>query len=238
MMEKEYSDMIEAASNIVFITGAGISTESGIPDFRSSGGHFKDRYKGLKPQFLLSTEGWRKYPGIAYDFLESLRENEATPGIAHQFIKGIQDQGKLSAVITQNLDDLHEKSGINEDKLIKLHGTLGYKCSKCGNDVSISKDYLTRSGNFKVDCCNSAIARPKAVLYGDLYDRTKSKRANDLIADADLIIAMGTGLDIPFLYSLFTANTAKKLFINRDPLADVDPDYLPMLLGEFKDILI
>lgn len=236
-MDERIKEMIESSNKIVFITGAGISTESGIPDFRSSEGHFKEMYRGLKPQFLLSTEGWRKYPEIAYGFLESIKADEVKPGVAHLFIKGIQDQGKLLGIITQNLDDLHEKSGIDNEKLIKIHGSLGYKCTKCGNDVEISPKYLTRTGNFKVDCCNSAIARPKAVLYGDMYDRVLAKRANNLTADADLIITMGTGLDIPFLRSLFTANTAKKLFINRDPLSDVDPDYLPMVLGEFKDIL-
>lgn len=225
---------VRSASNIVFITGAGISTDAGIPDFRSDSGH---SIMGMTSQDLLSIRGWTKYPMLAYDFLESLNIKGAEPTIAHKFIKDIVDSGRCGAVITQNLDLLHEMSGISDDKIIHIHGTFGYKCNVCNKEIEVDKNDLTRSGNFKTHCCDSSTGRPIALLYGEQYDRILMKSAKDAIDNSDLIIAMGTGLDIIPIRELFFTNNRERLFINRDPIKDIDMKFVPHILGEFNQIL-
>jgi len=125
--------MIEDAQEILVFTGAGLSTESGIPDFRSPGGVW-DRYNSSDFYFqkIISDEKTReKYWKMSTEFYDTMKDAE--PNIAHTAIRTLEDRGKLLAIVTQNIDHLHHKAGNSPDKIIEIHGTaFSVSCLNCG----------------------------------------------------------------------------------------------------------
>ena len=136
--------MIEASDNIVFFGGAGVSTESGIPDFRSETGIYNTVHKyGCSPEQILSHTFFMRKPEIFYDFYKStMVYREAEPNEAHKALAKLEKIGKLKAVVTQNIDGLHQKAG--SEKVYELHGTIMKNyCMKCGQFYDL--DYVTAS---------------------------------------------------------------------------------------------
>ena len=184
--------LIGNAKRIVFFGGAGVSTESSIPGFRGKDGLYKARNEfGLSPETLLSHEFFVRHPDVFYKYYRStLSKTGYLPNKAHYALAKLEAEGKLTAVITQNVDNLHQMAGSKH--VIELHGSA-YRnyCTKCGKSYSI--DFINSyDGVPKCDC--GAIVRPDVVLYGEQLDYDAIDEAIEELRSADLLIVGGTSL--------------------------------------------
>ena len=184
--------LIGNAKRIVFFGGAGVSTESSIPDFRGKDGLYKARNEfGLSPETLLSHEFFVRHPDVFYKYYRStLSKTGYLPNKAHYALAKLEAEGKLTAVITQNVDNLHQMAGSKH--VIELHGSA-YRnyCTKCGKSYSIGF-INSYDGVPKCDC--GAIVRPDVVLYGEQLDYDAIDEAIEELRSADLLIVGGTSL--------------------------------------------
>ncbi|MCD8037027.1 MAG: NAD-dependent protein deacylase [Clostridiales bacterium] len=187
--------IIDESDNIVFFGGAGVSTESNIPDFRSENGIYNavNQY-GYPPETMLSHSFFVSKPDIFFEYLKkTLIYPDAKPNNAHIGLAKLEKMGKLKAVVTQNIDNLHQMAG--SEKVYELHGTL-YKnyCVKCGKKFDI--DYVMNSdGVPKCDKCGG-IVRPDVVLYEEGLDSATIYASVDAIQKADVLIVGGTSLNV------------------------------------------
>ena len=192
---KQLKKWIEESDNIVFFGGAGVSTESGIPDFRSEGGIFQaiNEY-GVRPEVILSHTFFMQNPEVFFKYYKkTLLYPDAKPNDCHKALAKLEEMGKLKAVITQNIDDLHQRAG--SKNVLELHGTL-YKnyCMKCGKTFDL--DYVTADdGITRCDACGG-IVRPDVVLYEEGLDQETIYKSVDYISKADLLIVGGTSLNV------------------------------------------
>ena len=181
---------VDESDNIVFFGGAGVSTESGIPDFRSVDGLYNQKYK-YPPETILSHSFFERYPEEYYRFHhEKLRLTGAKPNAAHLKLAEWEQQGKLKAVITQNIDGLHQAAG--SKNVLELHGTLlkAY-CSRCRK----SYDYkVINEGEGVPRCSCGGVIRPDIVFYEEALDQDVMYRAVEYIRRADVLIIGGTSL--------------------------------------------
>lgn len=185
--------IINNSKNIVVFTGAGISVPSGIPDFRSSNGLYSEKIKGnISPETIISHDFFMLLPDEFYKFYkEKMIYASAKPNIAHKFFAGLEKQGKVSAVVTQNIDGLHQLAG--SKNVLELHGSI-YRnfCTKCHKAFDL--DYiLNSSGVPKCDKCG-AVIKPDVVLYGEMLDGDVVNSAVKAIKSADTLIVVGTSL--------------------------------------------
>ena len=191
----ELKKLIDESDSIVFFGGAGVSTESNIPDFRSENGIYNavNQY-GYPPETMLSHSFFISHPDIFFDYLrKNLIYPDAKPNNAHIGLAKLEEMGKLKAVITQNIDNLHQMAG--SKNVYELHGTL-YKnyCTKCGKNVDV--DYVMNSSGIpRCDKCGG-IVRPDVVLYEEGLDGTTIYKSVDAIEKADVLIVGGTSLNV------------------------------------------
>lgn len=192
---KQLKKWIDESDNIVFFGGAGVSTESGIPDFRSENGIFQaiNEY-GVRPEVILSHTFFMQNPEVFFKYYKkTLLYPDAKPNDCHKALAKLEEMGKLKAVITQNIDDLHQRAG--SKNVLELHGTL-YKnyCMKCGKTFDL--DYVTADESItRCDACGG-IVRPDVVLYEEGLDQETIARSVDFISKADLLIVGGTSLNV------------------------------------------
>lgn len=205
-------ELIKNSDNIVFLGGAGVSTESNIPDFRSKNGLYSNKYKGLDPEEILNIRFFNNYPEKFYDFYKNLiMKGEFEPNRTHYVLKELEDLGKLKGVITQNIDNLEIKAGIRN--VIDLHGNGNkFYCKNCGKKYT-KEDILNNNNPYpKCKKCNGFI-RPDIVFYGEFLDENKLNIASNLIADADILIVGGTSLVVEPVASLVNLYRKNKLII-------------------------
>ena len=185
----ELNKIIKNSKRIVFFGGAGVSTESGVPDFRSKDGLYNSNISD-NPEYLLSHDCFVNEPVKFFSFyFNKMVYDDAGPNCCHKKLKELEDKGKLSAVITQNIDGLHQKAG--SKNVIELHGNVNYlTCVKCGKKYNL-KD-IKRSGVPKCSC--GGTLKPDVVLYGEALDEDNVKKAVDEIKNADTLIIGGTSL--------------------------------------------
>ena len=187
--------IIDESDNIVFFGGAGISTESGIPDFRSQDGLYNQEWK-YPPETIISHSFFVANPQEFYRFYrKKLILKDVKPNIAHLQLAKLEKCGKLKAVITQNIDGLHQMAG--SKKVYELHGsTLRNYCSKCGKFYGI--DFIAESENSpeKLPLCTECggLVKPDVVLYEEGLDQNIINGAVDAIMKADTLIIGGTSL--------------------------------------------
>lgn len=193
MYEKEIEELqkiIDDSSRIVFFGGAGVSTESGIPDFRSADGLYHQEYK-YSPEQIISHSFFLRYPEAFYEFYkEKMMYLDAKPNSAHIKLARLEDAGKLSAVVTQNIDGLHQMAG--SKKVYELHGSiLRNYCMKCRKfyDADFVKNY---EGVPHCEC--GGVIKPDVVLYEEGLDQNVTQRAVMAISTADTLIIGGTSL--------------------------------------------
>lgn len=189
---KTLKDMIEESHTIAFFTGAGISTLSGIPDFRSKNGLYSNRYHGKKPEKILHIKYFNKHPEEFYAFYrEKLLIDNIDPNVIHLFISELQQLGKEVTVVTQNIDDLHEKAG--SLKIHNLHGTIHRNyCVDCKKEYDI--DYIKQTDGIPYCKECGGIIRPAITFYGEFLDKETFKQARLDTKNADLLIVLGTSL--------------------------------------------
>ena len=214
-MNQEVSELkkiVEDSDNIVFFGGAGVSTESNIPDFRSENGIYNavNQY-GYPPETMLSHSFFVSHPDIFFEYLKkTLIYPDAKPNNAHIGLAKLEQMGKLRAVITQNIDNLHQMAG--SKNVLELHGTL-YKnyCVKCHKHFDI--DYVLNStGIPHCDKCGG-IVRPDVVLYEEGLDGGTLYAAVEAIEKADVLIVGGTSLNVYPAAGLIDYYKGKKLVL-------------------------
>ena len=189
---KKLQDIIINAKNAVFFGGAGVSTESGIPDFRSVDGLYHLKYD-VPPEQILSHSYFMKHTEKFFDFYrDKMLYPDAEPNPAHLKLAELERNGILSAVVTQNIDGLHQSAG--SQKVYELHGSVHRNyCMKCGK--SFSADFILKSENIPYCECGG-IVKPDVVLYEESLPDKTVENAVKAIAGADLLIIGGTSLNV------------------------------------------
>ena len=183
---------IDESDNVVFFGGAGVSTESGIPDFRSVDGLYNQKYK-YPPETILSHTFFTRYPEEYYKFhREKLVVDGVKPNAAHLKLAELERQGKLRAVVTQNIDGLHQAAG--SKKVLELHGSiLRSYCSACGRPYPADK---MNRGEGVPRCACGGVIRPDIVLYEEPLDDAVVSEAIRVISGAEVLIIGGTSLNV------------------------------------------
>ncbi len=206
--------IIDSSDNIVFFGGAGVSTESGIPDFRSVDGLYHQKYD-YPPETMLSATFYYNHPEEFFKFYkDKLIVKNVKPNKAHIALAKLEEAGKLKAVITQNIDGLHQLAG--SKKVYELHGsTLRNYCEKCGKFFDI--DYIESSEGIPVcDECGGRV-KPDVVLYEEMLDDSCIRGAVEAISSADTLIIGGTSLVVYPAAGLINYFKGRHLvLINRD----------------------
>ena len=197
MSIKQFAEMIKECNNIVFFGGAGVSTESGVKDYRSQDGLYNTvKDYGVSPEEILSHSFFFQHPETFYDFYRKYFIVDVEPNNAHKALAKLEAMGKLKAVITQNIDGLHQIAG--SKNVIELHGTASeFNCGACGKDAD-SKEVLDIIKSGQVPKCKHCcgLIKPKVVLYGEnLYDGVP-EAAVESISNADMLIVGGTSLTV------------------------------------------
>ena len=188
----ELQNIINHAKHIVFFTGAGVSTDSGIPDFRSTDGLYNMKYD-FPPETIISHSFFMDNPEEFYRFYrDKMIYPDARPSIAHHFIAKCEAKGISAGVITQNIDGLHTSAG--SKNVIELHGSvLRNTCMKCGKKHSLSS--IITPDKLPLCSCGGLI-KPDVVLYEEALNDRDLFRAVELISKADVMIIMGTSLNV------------------------------------------
>ena len=191
-------DLIAAAERVVIFTGAGISTESGIPDFRSPGGIWT-RYKPIMFDDFMSSremrrETWRRK--IETDKTMTVAE----PNRGHAAVASLVSRGKCNAVITQNIDGLHQVSGVPDEMVIELHGNSTYaKCLDCGTRMEIKPilaDFARDETLPECPSCGSEYVKTATISFGQAMPEAEMRRAEIATNNCDLMIAIGSSLQV------------------------------------------
>ncbi len=203
------------SGNIVFFGGAGVSTESGIPDFRSVDGLYHQKYD-VPPETMLSHTYYERRPEEFFRFYrDKMLPLEAQPNAAHRKLAELERAGKLKAVVTQNIDGLHQKAGSRT--VYELHGSvLRNYCQRCG--AAYSAEFIRDSrGVPQCPACGGRV-KPDVVLYEEGLDQETVEGAVEAIRRADMLIVGGTSLVVYPAAGLINYYRGKKLvLINRDP---------------------
>ena len=194
MSIKKLANMIKESSNIVFFGGAGVSTESNIPDFRSASGLFNEKLnKNFTPEQLVSHSFYIRYPEEFYKFYkDKLVYKEARPNKAHIALAKLEKIGKLKAIVTQNIDGLHQMAG--SKNVLELHGSIHRNyCTKCNKFFNLD-EMLNLDGIVPYcDTCKNII-KPDVVLYEEGLDDNVISKTISSISSSDLLIIGGTSL--------------------------------------------
>lgn len=193
IMYDKLKKIIKGSSNIVFFGGAGVSTESNIPDFRSQSGLYSKKTYSYRAETMISSDFFFEHPEQFYDFyFHEMVHEHAKPNDAHVGLAKMELEGRLKAVITQNIDGLHQMAGSKE--VIELHGSIHRnRCRGCHKLYTL-QDMLKQKGHVpKCPKCGRTI-KPEVVLYGESLHEETIKRAISYIEKADVIIVGGTSL--------------------------------------------
>ena len=200
---------IKESDNVVFFGGAGVSTESGIPDFRSVDGLYNQQYD-YPPETIISHSFYRKNPEEFYRFYKNkMLFPDAQPNAAHKALAKLEQQGKVRAVITQNIDGLHQVAG--SKAVLELHGSVHRNyCTRCGKFFGLS-DILGMNGVPRCEC--GGIIKPDVVLYEEGLDQETLQKAVRYIQNAEILIIGGTSLTVYPAAGLIDYYRGKKLVL-------------------------
>lgn len=229
------------SSKIVFFCGAGVSTESGIPDFRSKDGLYnKDLsfYGKHEPEYFLSKECLNHDPKTFFRFFRDFMDvHDIKPNPAHYFMAEMEAAGKSLGVVTQNIDGLHQKAG--SKNVFEIHGTTQRcYCVKCGKEYS--SDFIFNSSE-PIPCCEcGGMVRPDVTLYGERLPVKATADAVNAISQADMLVIAGTSLTVyPAANFIYDFSGNHLVVINRDKIKNlcVNPDSDLVIEGMAGEIL-
>lgn len=219
---KELREILDKSQRIVFFGGAGVSTESGLPDFRSEDGLYNAKLEyNWTPEEMLSHSFFVKHTDVFYDYFKNhlVYRGEKKPNKAHYALVELEKQGKLLGIVTQNVDGLHQLAG--STKIFELHGSARRNtCTKCGKKFDL--DYVMDESNCEnliphCDKCG-AIIKPDVVLYEEPLDPVITEKAVEAIAEADTMIIGGTSLAVyPAASYINYFNGDNLVVINKTP---------------------
>ena len=205
---------VTESENIVFFGGAGVSTESGIPDFRSVDGLYNQQFE-YPPETIISHSFYQRDPEYFFRFYrEKMLPLGFAPNITHRVLARWEEEGRLSAVVTQNIDGLHQKAG--SQTVFELHGSvLRNYCTRCRKFHSAE---FVKNAPGVPRCSCGSIVKPDVVLYEEALDHEMVEGAVSAISDADLLIVAGTSLTVYPAAGLIRYYGGDRLvLINRDP---------------------
>ena len=233
---EQVKQIIQQGSNIVFFGGAGVSTASGIPDFRSATGMYNQKTgNDYSPEYMLSHTFFTEHPKEFYDYLRNnLYYPGAQPNDAHKALAKLEKDGKLNAVVTQNIDGLHQAAG--SKNVIEFHGSSNrFHCMKCKKEYPAKLVYASENVP-KCDACGGLV-RPDIVLYEEPIDPNVYQRAIEAVSNADILIVGGTSLVVYPAAGLLAYYDKKKLIlINQETTAnDHAANYI--IKGDISQIL-
>lgn len=215
----KFIDMVQYSDNIVFFGGAGVSTESGIPDFRSVDGLYNQKYK-YPPETILSHSFYVSQPEEFYRFYrDKMLCLDAQPNAAHIKLAELEQAGKLKAIVTQNIDGLHQKAG--SKNVLELHGSVHRNfCQRCHK--FFDAEYMLHSdGVPKCDACGGPI-KPDVVLYEEGLDNDVIEQSLYYISHADMLIIGGTSLVVYPAAGLVRYYGGHKLVLINKSATDMD----------------
>ena len=205
---KKLAEIIKNSSYVVAFTGAGASTDSGIKDFRGKNGLYKEKnYMGYEPEEILSIDFFLSHTDIFNKYIEEkMMINDIKPNPGHKALAELEKMGKVKAVITQNIDNLHQEGG--SKKVLELHGTLkDWYCLKCG-----------KRADRRFDCECGGVVRPRVTLYGEMLDEKVTDAAISEIKKTDTLIIIGTSLTVyPAAYYISYFRGKNLVIINETP---------------------
>lgn len=215
---EKLNQLIADSNKIVFFGGAGVSTESGIPDFRSKNGLYNQhdvQFDEYSPEYLLSRSCLDNNPKVFYEFYrQKLDCRTIEPNITHRVLADMERVGKLSAVITQNIDGLHQEAG--SENVYEIHGTTQRNyCNNCGK--SFDKDYIFENKSPIPRCECGGLVRPFVTLYEEMLPSDAWDKSISALAVADLLIIGGTSLTVNPANTLIQYYYGKNIvMINKD----------------------
>jgi NAD-dependent deacetylase len=228
-------EMIDGAKRIVAFTGAGVSTESGIPDFRSPGGIWTKYQPIYFDDFMASEEmrreSWRR------KFATDETMTRAEPNAGHRALAKLVEQGKMSAIITQNVDGLHQRSGVPDSKIIELHGNSTYAtCLDCAERYELAPIKQAFQANGALPVCTKCegIVKTATISFGQAMPEIQMARAQDATLQCDLFIVLGSSLVVypaAGFPRIAKRRGAGLVILNRDP-TDQDDDADLVVHGE------
>ena len=231
-MYDKLRDYIEKSNNIVFFGGAGVSTESGIPDFRSKDGLYNQhdiQFDKYEPEYLLSRECLYHNPKVFYEFYrQKMDTRNIEPNITHNVLAKMEKIGKLKAIVTQNIDGLHQKAG--SKNVFEIHGTTQRNyCSKCKKEYS--SDYIFTTSETIPKCeCRGQI-RPDVTLYGENLPENAVIGAINAIQKADMLIVGGTSLQVYPAANYISYFSGEHLIV-------INREKIKVMLNEDTDLMI
>ena len=194
----EFAQMISECDNIVFFGGAGVSTESGVKDYRSEDGLYNTvKDYGVPPEVILSRTFFFEHPDVFYDFYRKYFILEVEPNDAHRAIAYLEQCGIMKAVITQNIDGLHQKAG--STNVVELHGTAKeFYCPTCNCKNIDNAGTLNSIAIGEIPVCSkcNSVLKPRVVLYEEALHEGVAEKAVASIAGADMLIVGGTSLAV------------------------------------------
>ncbi len=213
---EQLKQWLDESPNTVFLGGAGVSTASGIPDFRSAHGLYMEKKQGISYEEMLSHEYLTHHSDQFYDFLRNVMlYPDAKPNAAHYALAKLEEAGKLQAVITQNIDGLHQMAG--SKNVIELHGNENrYYCLSCGKQYDMS---VVTGCTGTPRCTCGGVIRPDVVLYGEMLNHRDLLRAVRYAEECALMIVAGTSLVVYPVAGLVNelSPSARLVILNRDP---------------------
>lgn len=211
---EKIKELILNSNNVVFMGGAGVSTESSIPDFRSSEGLYNKNKLGIPPEKILNINYFLEHTEEFYNFYWSnMVYKDAKPNRVHNILARLEEKGCLKAIITQNIDMLHEKAGSKH--IYHLHGMVDrYFCLDCGefHDLNFVLNHLDSTSVPKCNNCGG-ILKPDVTLYGELLDSQVLRTSRKIIFDADVLLVGGTSLVVNPAANLINSYHRNKLII-------------------------
>jgi NAD-dependent deacetylase len=217
------AEMVRASSRVLVFTGAGLSTESGIADFRSPGGIWSkyDPSEFYFDRFVSDKKAREKYWAMSTEYYDVIRD--ARPNAAHLAVKDLEDAGKLLAVVTQNIDGLHHKAGNAPDKIIEVHGTVfTVSCLRCGKRYERDEIHERVKGGEKAPQCDgcSGILKTDTISFGQAMPQDKMAMAYQHARSCDLCFALGSSLVVypaASIPEVAAENGARLIIVNREP---------------------
>ena len=227
--------IVDGSKRVVFFGGAGVSTASGIPDFRSAQGLYGREYDGADPETILSTYFFCLRPEDFFAFYRKyMVYPDARPNAAHRWLYALEKQDRLRGIVTQNIDGLHKKAG--NKRVYELHGTVEENaCMDCGAFYPLQK-ILQSDGIPHCDHCGGVV-KPSVVLYGEPLDKYVCIGARREIAGADTLIVAGTSLTVEPAASFLESFSGRNLVvINRDP-TPADAEATLVIRGDVDRVL-
>jgi NAD-dependent deacetylase len=231
-MYDKLRNYIEESNNIVFFGGAGVSTESGIPDFRSKNGLYNQhniQFDKYEPEYLLSRECLYNNPKVFYEFYrQKMDTRNIDPNITHKVLAKMERISKLKAIVTQNIDGLHQKAG--SKNVFEIHGTTQRNyCSKCKKEYPSDYIFTTNESIPKCECRGQI--RPDVTLYGEQLPENAVMSAINAIQKADMLIVGGTSLQV---YP--AANYIS--YFSGEHLVVINREKIKVMLNEETDLMI